>query len=55
MSNIKNLIDMLGFIDENQTNENVLIAKGKYKMPRSIRGMYKVQKRHLKYRNNGGK
>ena len=54
MSNLKNIIDMLGFI-ENSNNENVLIAKGKYKVPRSVRGIYKVQKRHLKYRNNGGK
>ncbi len=54
MSNLRNIIDMLGLM-ENPTNENVLIAKGKYKMPRSIRGMYKVQKRHLKYRKNGGK
>jgi len=53
MSNIKNIISMLELVN-NTENENIAIAKGKYKLPRSIRGIYKVEKRRLKYRNNGG-
>lgn len=51
---LKNIIAMLEMADENTKNEFIAIAKGKYKTPRSIRGIYKVQKRNLKYRNNGG-
>lgn len=54
MKNIKNILGMLELMDKNTNDENVAIAKGKYKMPRSIRGIYKVEKRNLKYRNNGG-
>mgnify|MGYP003652500425 CR=1 FL=1 len=45
---------MLELVGQEPTDENIAIAKGKYKIPRSIRGIYKVEKRHLKHRNNGG-
>lgn len=54
MSNLRNILAMLEIPTEDPGSENILIAKGKYKIPRSIRGIYKVQKRQLKFRNNGG-
>jgi hypothetical protein len=54
MKNFKRLLALLEVPTQNEKSENISIAKGKYKTPRSIRGIYKVQKRHLKYRNNGG-
>ncbi len=54
MKKLKRLLALLEVPTQNPENENTQIAKGKYKIPRSIRGIYKVQKRHLKYRNNGG-
>ena len=53
MNNLKNIIAMLELVGENSKDENIAIAKGKYKRPKSIRGIYKVQKRHLKHRKNG--
>lgn len=53
MNNLKNIIAMLELVDQDHKDKNVQIAKGKYKRPKSIRGIYKVQKRHLKHRKNG--
>lgn len=54
MRNLQKIIALLQLPIQDKELENMQIAKGKYKYPKSIRGMYKVQKRHLKFRNNGG-
>lgn len=55
MNSLKNIIAMLELVSQDHKDENVQIAKGKYKRPKSVREIYKVQKRHLKYRDNGRK
>tara|TARA_R110002153_G_scaffold118532_5_gene263301 strand:+ start:2041 stop:2217 length:177 start_codon:yes stop_codon:yes gene_type:complete len=54
MRNFKRILALLEVPTQNTDEKNIQIAKGKYKMPRSIRGIYRVQKRTLKHRSNGG-
>ena len=51
---LKNIIDMLEF-SQDPKDENIQIAKGKYKYPYSIREIFRMKKRHLKYREENGK
>lgn len=51
---LKNIIDMLEF-SQDPKDENIQIAKGKYKYPYSIREIFRMKKRHLKYRDENGK
>lgn len=52
MKRIQNIINLLGFVDEN-TNEEIDTLKGKYKFPYTFKEIYKVKKRELKYRKDG--
>lgn len=52
MKRIENIIKMLSVV-EGETSENVKMAKGKYKYPYTIREIFQVKKRELKYRKDG--
>ncbi len=53
MSHLRNIINMLEFVDKDNEDENVAIAKGKYRYPYTIREIFQMKKRHLKFRKNG--
>lgn len=48
---IKNILDLLKIDDFYGKSEFIDIAKGKYKIPNSIREAYKQDKRKLKEKN----
>lgn len=45
---IKNIIDMLSISDFYGKTENIDIAKGKYKLDKTVKGIYKQQLRAYK-------
>jgi len=47
---IENLIEMLKFNDHFGISENIEIAKGKYKLTRNLKQVYKQKKRELKFK-----
>tara|TARA_R110002020_G_scaffold159248_7_gene342930 strand:- start:282 stop:434 length:153 start_codon:yes stop_codon:yes gene_type:complete len=44
---IKNILDLLAFVDDG--SENIKIAKGKYKMPETLKEGYKQLKNEIKW------
>ncbi len=44
---IKNILELLPFVDDE--TENIKIAKGKYKLPETLREGYKQLKKELKW------
>jgi len=44
---IKNILELLPFVDDE--TENIKIAKGKYKLPETLREGYKQFKNELKW------
>tara|TARA_R100001509_G_scaffold59552_1_gene32803 strand:+ start:642 stop:794 length:153 start_codon:yes stop_codon:yes gene_type:complete len=44
---IKNILELLPFVDDE--TENIKIAKGKYKLPETLREGYKQLKNELKW------
>ena len=52
MKRLDNIIQMLSLVqNEEQTNERIWTAKGKYKMPKNFKDGYKLAKRNRKYGN----
>ena len=51
---VKRVIEMLKLVDDTK-DEQLLIAKGKYKLPHTAREFFQMHKRHLKYRKKNGK
>lgn len=50
---IKGIIDMLKLADHVGYSENIEIAKGKYELKDSIKGIWKQSFRELKAKRNG--
>jgi hypothetical protein len=49
---LSNIIDMLSFVTEDEVSFRIDFAKGKYKMPKTLKDGIKLAKRIRKYGNN---
>lgn len=50
---LKTIIAMLEVTPPDPGSENIRILKGAYKYPYSVREIFQMKKRHLKYRKDG--
>jgi len=55
MKRLERILALLKETGEDAISQEIKIAKGEYKYPYSIKGIYSVEKRHLKYRKRARK
>ena len=51
---LNNIIDMLSIVDKDEVSFRIDFARGKYKMPTTLKEGIKLAKRIRKYGNNQG-
>lgn len=55
MKRLERIITLLKEVKEDSPSHEINVAKGKYKYPHTLKEIYRMEKRHLKYRNSGRK